>query len=255
MVGFNPLNVGRSMLSKARSPFQKFGNLRRQLFRKSKKTRRTPKTLAIPKGSQNQNFFPRFNMSPFPSRHRNILSYTSDRKTLNGTVGGLTGGVHEWGLNCLFDPDITGVGHQPMGFDETIALWKSYKVTKVDFKIRCFVETARPYIAAQVTSSQAVANVSGKTYGELNERTGCAVRILGEADDSTIYGSFDMASIEGQSIIDDNYGGSSAGNPANKIKLTVTSGDASLVDVSGMSYYITLNFHVQWHNRQVLTQS
>lgn len=53
-----------------------------------------------------------------------IYSTTLD---LNPGVGGLAA-VHVFSANGLYDPDISGVGHQPRGFDQLIALYDHFVV-------------------------------------------------------------------------------------------------------------------------------
>ena len=252
----NPINVGRSLFSKGNRMLRNVVPYRRQVYRHSKKNRRTPKLINIPRGSKGQQFFPRFNFAPIKSKHNCVLNYTSERKTLSGAIGGIVGAVHEWGLNCCFDPDLTGAGHQPMGFDQMAALWKTYRVWKVDFKIRAIAGTAFPFIAAQVNNSQVPSGtVTGQPYTTLNERTNCAVKIIEDPNDSVVYGSFMMSGIEGKSIFDDNYTATSSGNPGNKIKLVVGCGDAQDKNDASVEYYIELNFHVTFFNRVSLGQS
>lgn len=50
----------------------------------------------------------------------------------------LTGGVpndYQFRLNSLFDPDFTGTGHQPYGFDQLTAIYSRYRVYAVTFDI------------------------------------------------------------------------------------------------------------------------
>jgi len=229
---------------------------RRQVYRHSRKSRRTPKLINVPRGSKGQQFYPRFNLAPVPSNHKCILNYTSEKKSLSGSIGGIVGTVAEWGLNCAFDPDLTGVGHQPMGFDQMSALWKSYRVTRVDFKVRAIATSSFPFLAAQINNSQVPSGtVSGQPFTTLNERTNCACKIIEDPNDSVVYGSFNMSGIEGKSIFDDNYTATSAGNPGNKIKLVLGCGSSQDDDVSSLDYILELNFHMTWFNRVSLGQS
>lgn len=59
------------------------------------------------------------------------------RYTTTVTLSPSTGTVakHNFVANGLFDPDHTGVGHQPRGFDQLMALYKHYTVTKCVMKV------------------------------------------------------------------------------------------------------------------------
>jgi len=229
---------------------------RNKMVAKKKRSRSTPSTLQIPRISKGNQYYPRFNYAPMPIQHRSILTYTSEQKTVGGAIGGVVGIVHEYALNGLYDPDLSGVGHQPMGFDQLSAMWKRYRVWKVDFKIRCFAPTTAAFLVAQVNNSQVPSGtVAGQTYSTLNERTNCATKIFYFDDDRTVYGSFTMNEIEGHSIQDENYTGGDTGNPGNLAKLVIGCGDTDGLNSAGFKYFVELVYHVQWHNRQTLTQS
>jgi len=62
---------------------------------------------------------------PVPNRMIVKMRYC-DTNQLN--ADGSAASTVTYALNGLFDPDVTGVGHQPMGFDQFAALYQSYKV-------------------------------------------------------------------------------------------------------------------------------
>lgn len=63
---------------------------------------------------------------PLPPRHRCTLKYFMQAQ-LSGT-----GSDQQWfRANSLFDPDYTGAGTQPSGFDELAALYNKYLVHKI----------------------------------------------------------------------------------------------------------------------------
>lgn len=59
-----------------------------------------------------------------PTIRRKLLYSTS--VTINPAAGVV--GYHSFAANGLYDPDLTGVGHQPRGFDQYMALYNHYKV-------------------------------------------------------------------------------------------------------------------------------
>lgn len=72
---------------------------------------------------QNTVTIPRQVRGGMPSRLRTRLVY-GDRISLSSTLP-----EHVFAGNALYDPDITGVGHQPRGFDQIMALYDHYQVT------------------------------------------------------------------------------------------------------------------------------
>lgn len=47
-------------------------------------------------------------------------------------------GVHVFSCNGLFDPDVTGTGHQPRGFDQLMLFYDHYVVQKARVSVRFF---------------------------------------------------------------------------------------------------------------------
>ncbi len=63
--------------------------------------------------------------SPLPKKIFTKLKY-QDIFTINPGIG--TPGVQVFSCNGLFDPNITGTGHQPRGFDQLMAMYDHYVV-------------------------------------------------------------------------------------------------------------------------------
>lgn len=62
-----------------------------------------------------------------PQTFKSTLMYRQQLLNLNPTLGGLAA-QHFISANGLFDPDVTGVGHQPTGFDQLMAFYDHYTV-------------------------------------------------------------------------------------------------------------------------------
>lgn len=231
----------------------------RYSIRPPRNSRQVPKTLQVPRNSKGNRYWPRLGSSPVPMYKTARLCYTSDPITLSTTTGGVVGITHAFGLNCCYDPDITGVGHQPMGYDQWAAFYRVYKVHRVDVKIRpMYFSTDRMFIAAQVTSSQDATALAGATYSACNERANVATKIMetnGMDDDCIIYGSFTISEIEGQHINNDNYGSVVSGNPGNIPKLTLGVGQIDNSDTGSLKVVVELVFHTSFYNKLTLGQS
>lgn len=96
---------------------------KRMQFRR-KRTQRKPKSTTLVNASS---------LSPIPSRFITKSKYC-EAVTISGT------GVQRyvWNLNSLWDPNRTGVGHQPYAFDQlfgTGLLYNRYRVFKVDYVV------------------------------------------------------------------------------------------------------------------------
>lgn len=68
-------------------------------------------------------------LTGFPNEMRVVLPYTDMR--LNPVVATKWGVDTVYNLNSVFDPENSGVGHQPRGFDQWAANYSRYRVNKV----------------------------------------------------------------------------------------------------------------------------
>lgn len=67
----------------------------------------------------------------FPTRLRRTLQYV-DNYLLSSVAGSIV--TQQWKVNSMFDPDLTGTGHQPRGFDQlctTSGPYAKYRVLAV----------------------------------------------------------------------------------------------------------------------------
>ncbi len=65
-------------------------------------------------------------LSGFPKSKLVKLRYVDSRVTLDASVDSFTSTVFR--ANSIFDPDYSGVGHQPMGHDQWAAIYERYTV-------------------------------------------------------------------------------------------------------------------------------
>lgn len=63
----------------------------------------------------------------FPDTLRTTVRYC-DVKLLTSTASGVA--QHAWRMNSLFDPDFTGIGHQPYFYDQFAGVYSTYAVVK-----------------------------------------------------------------------------------------------------------------------------
>ncbi len=110
--------------------------------------------------------------SPFPLRYLCRLRYAQTKLYTTG-ASGVSGTENAFSLNSLYDPDITGVGHQPYGFDQVAALYSNYLVTAVDIQIRAVTPGGSNdmCILAALTGSAAV-SLSGINVDAAVEKQG-----------------------------------------------------------------------------------
>lgn len=70
----------------------------------------------------------------FPASVRKKLMYYESGFTLAGTSGVIT--QYVFTANGMYDPNITGTGHQPMGFDTMMLYYEQYTVLRSSVTLR-----------------------------------------------------------------------------------------------------------------------
>lgn len=107
----------KSRKSKMGGPTRRFQDAQLARRRRAQQITRAPaSTLVVSQGAQ----------SAFANRQIVTLRYAERLSGMTGGVG--TGDAQVYRANSIFDPDFTGVGHQPMGTDQYQAIYHHYRV-------------------------------------------------------------------------------------------------------------------------------
>lgn len=190
-------------------------------------------------------------------QYTDIIAAFSTANTAN------TGSERLYSLNSVFDPDITGVGHQPYGYDQIQNQYHKYRVYAVTVKaLYLHPSTATIYGLARIQSSQDTSTLTIVDWARAAEQTGVwnsNVPMEGSGT-ATFTGTFNIWDIEGmtyeQWVADDGYEANVGANPAANTKLSLAVGDiAAPVGQQNCRILITLIYHVEFSNPVIQTQS
>ncbi|AXH77724.1 MAG: putative capsid protein [Cressdnaviricota sp.] len=72
---------------------------------------------------------------PLPQKFKFRSRYVDLNRNLSSTAGQQV--THVYSANGLYDPDRTGVGHQPIGFDQLMPMYDQYTVIASKISVRC----------------------------------------------------------------------------------------------------------------------
>lgn len=124
---------------------------------------------------------------PFPPRRNYKLTFSQTYLFPVG-AGGVFGQENIYRLNSLFDPDETGVGHQPYGFDQVATLYKRYKVNG------CLVEVTWNdpnqdgiAVGMMMTPPSSVTTLAGLGFDAANEKPFTTTRSINNSGSQKIY--------------------------------------------------------------------
>ena len=84
----------------------------------------------------------------FPAVKRVKLFYYDYGLTRSGTAGAVSN--YYFSANGLFDPNVTGTGHQPMGFDQMMLMYNQYTVVSSKISATIYNTTASVAVRAGV---------------------------------------------------------------------------------------------------------
>lgn len=152
----------------------------------------------------------------------------SDKFVVGGALLG-TASVQQYQTSSLFDPDLTNVGHQPMGLDQVSPLFEKYIVTQMEYKITLTNSSAAQSVTYAITTSDSASTTTniGQAIEQGNSRIGIITPATGGLSAIKIAGLVKNWTIQGQTY--DEYMGDS-NNEANM--------SASPTDVSILNVYV-----------------
>jgi hypothetical protein len=159
-------------------------------------------------------------------------------------------------MNSLFDPNRTGTGHQPIGFDQWMAFYNRYRVTGIDVRLDVQNTGASMLKGALVANNSTSAFTDDTAFEEDFSRRYAIGASTGE-DQATVTASFDLAKVTGRRSreydADDSYAGTLSTSPTELLILHVV----NLANTGNLTSNFTINitFHTVMYDRNTLSQS
>jgi len=192
----------------------------------------------------------------FPDRIRTKLKY-SDVITLTATLANTT----EWTfrMNSLYDPDLTGTGHQPMWFDQFSPVYLKYRVygsrIKATFIPAQVTDTeandSGPFIVGITTSN--VPTLNATTYGTLLENNNTNHDIIvdkqGSNNMKVVSNTYSPTRDAGVEIGDDTIASGIGGNPSNVFYAHVWAKDMNETSNTTITVRIEMEFLCEFYQR------
>jgi hypothetical protein len=185
----------------------------------------------------------------FPYRKKATLRYC-DSVTLAGSVSATSS--YAFSANGIFDPDVTGTGHQPMFFDEMMHLYNHYTVTASRIKLVVENTTGGPARAGLMVSG----TTSVSTDFRVNTENGEMSYVALEAKSSAGYGSavnlsrfVNSGHFQGvNDVLDDpDMRGDAASNPAEQLYFIVLLWNPISAAVPGIQIDVAIEYDVIFH--------
>lgn len=203
-------------------------------------------------------------LTPFAQRYITKMKYAEVRVVTGPALGGLT--QYNFRLNSIFDPNLSGFGHQPYGYDQLADLYNRYRVFRVDYAISALnTDGSTNYsVVAALPANEAV-TVSGGVSELMENPRAKYITQAPNAALKVLKGSVSLPSLVGrtkaQYLADDRYQSEFSTNPNESAVLNIIAGTmtgsggsgGSLTNVMNLS--ISLVYHVECFDVKYLIQS
>jgi len=195
-------------------------------------------------------------LQPFANRYICKLKYATTIST--NTVGNV--GQYVMNLNSLWDPDRTGTGHQPYGFDNLANLYNRYRVIATGWRVQQpSFSTSSSIITAGISSNDP--NISWADTGVMleNPRTKYITQ-NGGAPAETLRGKIYLPKLVGRSktqyMADDQYQATVLASPLEfmGLYLQTFSGSTGL-PLGGVALQVVLEYTVEFFDSKHVVQS
>jgi len=162
--------------------------------------------------------------------------------------------VQQFNLNSIYDPDRTGVGHQPHGFDTLSSIYNRYRVFATHWVINttCSSTTRVATIATNLTPSpNSLSDICERPRSQwvIQQPNGNTQYLKGKVSIPSLFGRPKSAY-----IADDDYQAVVTASP-NELALLSVYGkalDDNPVDINGV---ITMTYYVEFFDANPLLQS
>lgn len=166
----------------------------------------------------------------------------ADTFTLNPGAGG-SPASHVFSCNGLFDPDITGVGHQPRGFDQMMLLYDHYVVNTATIEVWFNHDDDKGVVYAVNVRDEP--NAPSSRVSILENAYGTMTASSKGKGGSYLRFTCDIAKFLGQAKLEDSLKGSRAGNPTEQCYFQVSAmSQDTFADIANVFFTAKITYDV-----------
>jgi hypothetical protein len=162
-----------------------------------------------------------------------------------------------YSCNSLYDPDRTGVGHQPMGFDEWGAFYKNYRVMRSHIKVTAVnsdtTATSDYVITLNLSDSS---TTTSDTFEALMEQPMSKGKIVtSELDKVSLEMDFDIAKYYDRSADVSSFKAAITANPTEEAYFIVSAASIDGTDLPAINVVVEITYYAEFYGPQELGQS
>jgi len=169
------------------------------------------------------------------------------------SIATLVGSNQIFNLNSLFDPDRSGIGHQPYGYDQLAAIYNRYRVLRVHWRVTMSPSSLSYFLVVLPLNGLLASAIAGDTsYQTATENPRATSWVLGASGQSKcITGSLSLNDLNGctrvEYLSDDRFEAQIGASPAEVMTLNIGlyNGNGSTIVVT---YQVELTYEVDLHD-------
>lgn len=219
--------------------------------RRMRKTK--PRRKAAPRKRTQPTTLVNRSIQPVPARYMCRLKYATNIPTnaLNGS--------YLMNLNSLYDPDRSGIGHQPLGFDNLALLYNKYRVISTSWRINRCAGSSDPAIQIGCIASNdpgvnytnfALLKESPRAKYVIQNPSAASIPLTGK-----VYLPKLLGRTYAQYMADDVTGSEVSGSPAEECILYIQTATANDSVQPNVALSVVMTFDVEFYDMKHLEQS
>jgi len=185
----------------------------------------------------------------FPRRLSCVHKYI---ERINRTPGA-AGDVYQFSCNGMYDPNISGTGHQPIYFDQMTAMYNHYTV----FRSTCTFEitnSASSIMCLQYIEDDTTVSTDSQAAEMSTSRV--TAHLASATKSTKLTRSWDAKQNFGGDIYDnDLLQGSASGNPTEQMYFTLVTNSMDGVSTPNYSFIVEIVYEAVWDELKTVVQS
>jgi len=176
------------------------------------------------------------------------------------TMGSAAGAAstQQFSCNGMFDPDVTGAGHQPLYFDQLTAIYNHYTVLASKITLKFVARTAATCgthcvvfvnddSALTATSVYGLSEQNSSAYGELTPAGNNVLTLRKKWSAKENFGP--------GAISDPNLQGTAAANPTEVMNFYIQTQAMDLASTYSVDVFVTLEYDAVWQELKDIASS
>lgn len=193
-------------------------------------------------------------LMPLAPRYITRLKYNQSF-VLTSTLGSVVSQI--FNLNSLFDPDRTGVGHQPMGYDQLTTFYTKYRVFACSWRVNVVQTQASSTSNCIVVPINTATSLTG--ISQAREQPRAIYKMVNNANGITTFtGKMFLPNLAGSPVSryksDDIYASQTGSSPSELMTLQIIHSDVGSAN-NTCTFDIELVYHSEFFDPAELPQS